>query len=279
MGEPAHRTGQHRIGGNILRHDDLGDPRRRVGRRPTQVQAVGVQRLGKFLAEQQAHVLSGDGPGQARHQPTERQRVVGGFAQQPPGHRRRQPLFHHDVIQQVLLRRATQSGQAGLVSHHVTNRQGCLAVGAKRRPILGNGSFVVDQPPVGQPVDDRGRHALGRREHHRRGIRRPRHPSGPISPPLPHVDDRLRRDTPPALRHRTGAPETCWQRLERRTQSVGRPHQTPAGPRPVRRGTKPRGDRLRCQPSHGRTYVDFAATIGKHGFIYLSVRLAISSIC
>lgn len=176
-----------------------------------QVQAVGVQRLGKFLAEQQAHVLSGDGPGQARHQPTERQRVVGGFAQQPPGHRRRQPLFHHDVIQQVLLRRATQSGQAGLVSHHVTNRQGCLAVGAKRRPILGNGSFVVDQPPVGQPVDDRGRHALGRREHHRRGIRRPRHPSGPISPPLPHVDDRLpveihrqRSATEPAPRKHAG---------------------------------------------------------------------------
>ena len=191
MGDLARHIVDDRIGHDVLRHDDLGDPCRCSGGWPAQMHAVGAQRLGELLADQRTHTLSGHRPGQPGHQPAEGQRVVGRFAQQTSRTRRGEPFFHHDVIQQVFLCRTSQTRQAGVVPHHLTNGEVRLAVGAELRPVLGNRRVVVDQPPVGEPVDHGGSHTLGCREHHRCSIRRPWQFAIPIRPARPHVDDGL----------------------------------------------------------------------------------------
>lgn len=135
------------------------------------MKTVGVQWLGELLAEQDAHILAGHGPGQAGHQPTEGKRVIGRFAEQPSRSRRRQPLLHHDVIQQVFLAGTAQSRQARRVPHHLADGGLLLAVGRELRPVLRDRRLVIDQPPIGEPVDHGGGHALGGREHHRGRVR------------------------------------------------------------------------------------------------------------
>ena len=85
---------EDRIGDDALRHDDLGDPRRRAGRRAAQVQPVGVQWLGELFADQRSHAFAGNRATEAGHQPAEGQRVIRRLAQQPPRRRRSQPFFH-----------------------------------------------------------------------------------------------------------------------------------------------------------------------------------------
>jgi len=51
------------------------------------------------------------------------------------------------------------------------------------------GNVVVEQAIVDQPVDDGRRHRLGRREHHRSGVRGPRHFAGAGKQPSEHLDD------------------------------------------------------------------------------------------
>ena len=121
-GELRHDEVEHRVSGRALRDDDLRGPGRRIGRRPAQMQPVGVERLGELFADQVAHPLAGDRPGQSRHQPAVRQRVVGRLAVEHPVHGRgRQPLLHHDVVHQVGLGGAVELGQPGAVPHHLAD--------------------------------------------------------------------------------------------------------------------------------------------------------------
>ncbi len=194
------------------------------------------------------------GSRQARHQPTERQRVVGGFAQQPPGHRRRrQPpsITTCDPAKFFWAASRHATRQAGLC--RITSRtvRGCLCRW-RRTPATGTGSFSRS---AFQPVDDRGRHALGRREHHRRGTADHGHlERARISPPFTRRRPAFvgyTASAPPPNRR----PGNTLARLETiRTQSVGPPHRI-RRPASIRQGR----NRAVIDPvstiTRGRTYM------------------------
>ena len=154
------------------------------------MQPVGVQWFGQLLADEVAHALAGDGAGKPRHQPAVGQRVIRRLAVQHAVHRRRrEPRLHRLVIQQFGLAHAVELRQPGAVPHHLADGDVGLAVGAELRPVLGDGGVVVDQATVGQPVDDRRGHALGRRAHHRAGVGGPVLGAASVRVAGPDVDD------------------------------------------------------------------------------------------
>ena len=69
-----------------------------------------------------------------------------------------------------------------------------LPAGAELGPVRRDRLVVGQQPAVDQSVNDGGGDALGRGEHHRRGVRRPGLLAIPVGPPCPDVDDRLAVD-------------------------------------------------------------------------------------
>jgi hypothetical protein len=117
--------------------------------------------------------------------------MIRGPALQQPHRRSGHPLLHEEVVQKVGLAGALQLGQSGAVPHEVADRDPGLAVGAERRPVLGDGRVVVDESAVDEPVDDGGRHALGCGEHHGPRVRGPVPPTATVGPSGPHVDDGL----------------------------------------------------------------------------------------
>ena len=117
--------------------------------------------------------------------------MVGRFAERVTRARCRKTALHQFVVEQVCPAGAAQRRQPGLVPHQLPDRDVRFAVGAKLRPVLGNRDVVVNQAAVDEAVDDSGRHALGRGEHHGGRIRRPGHPTAPIRVAGPHVDDRF----------------------------------------------------------------------------------------
>jgi hypothetical protein len=109
--------------------------------------------------------VAGDRAGQSGEQPTVGERVIGRNAEQAIGFRGGEALFHQLVIEDLEAGGdRTQRGEPGAVGHHLTNGDATLAIGAEFGPVLRHRSGVVEQPAVGQPVDDRGGDALGRGE-------------------------------------------------------------------------------------------------------------------
>jgi hypothetical protein len=64
--------------------------------------------------------------------------------------------------------------QAGLVGEHVPDADRLLARLSELGPVAGDGVLVVDEAAVHQDVEDRGGHALRRREARRHGVGEPR---------------------------------------------------------------------------------------------------------
>ncbi|PQM47480.1 hypothetical protein C1Y40_02333 [Mycobacterium talmoniae] len=186
--------GQRRRVGVVVPHDQLPvgvvAAQQLIELQP-QLPAVGAQRGRDLVADQLPHAQPGDGARQPRQQPPEGQRVIGGFAQQPPGWGRREPLLHRHVVQQVRLADAVQFGQPGPMPQHLAHGEGVFAVDTELGPVVRDRRVVVDQPPVDQSVDDRGGHALGRREDHGAGVGRPWDLAAAVRPARPHIDDGL----------------------------------------------------------------------------------------
>ena len=191
-GQLRHDSTEHRVLERALRDDDLRGLRRRLGGRAAQMQAVGVERLGQLLADQLAHALAGDRPGQSRHQPAVGQRVVRALAVQHAVNRcGREPLLHLAVVHQVGLAGAVEVRQPGAVPHHLADGDLRLAVGAELRPVLGDRGFVVDQRAVDEPMNDRGGHALGGGEDHGAGVGGPVRGAAAVGPTRPDIDNGL----------------------------------------------------------------------------------------
>ena len=174
-----------------LRRQDLRDFGRRAGRRAAQVQSVGVERTGHLFADQLPHALTRHRTGQPGQNPSVGQRVVGGPTTQMVDRRGGQPLLHQLVVQQLVPADALEVRQPGPVPQHVADRDVALAVGAELRPVRRDGLVVGQQAAIDEPVNDGGRDALGRREHHRAGVGGPRLLARTVGPPRPDVDDRV----------------------------------------------------------------------------------------
>ena len=182
-GATALNTG---LGMLMLRSDDLGGVGRRARRRPAQMQAVGVQRLGHLDAEQLPHARCRSPHGPARTAASRRSARGRRACPQagPPGPRRSAPPCAGGPAVRACAHRCSWDSPARC---RITSRTVIcgLAVGAELGPVLGDRRVVVDQTAVDQPVDDRRGHPLGRREHHRRRCRptsgaRPRRSDHPV---------------------------------------------------------------------------------------------------
>ena len=94
-----------------LRCENLRNLGRRSGRRATEVQAVGVERLRDLDAEELTHAHTRHGPGEPGENPSVRQRVVGRPAPLAIGRRRGEALLHQQVIEQFFLGHALEMRQ------------------------------------------------------------------------------------------------------------------------------------------------------------------------
>ena len=82
--------------------------------------------------------------------------MISGSAEVPVGRRSRDPFLHVAVVEEVMCAHPAQVGQTRPMPHHVPDGDLRLAVSAELRPVLGNRGVVIDQPSVGQPMNDRG---------------------------------------------------------------------------------------------------------------------------
>ena len=117
--------------------------------------------------------------------------MVGGLAEVPVYRGGRDPLLHMVVVEKFAATHTAQVRQARPVPHDVPDSDLSFTVSAEFAPVLGHGRVVIDQSPISEAVDHSGCHALGRREHHRRGVRRPGRPAASIRPSGPDIHHRL----------------------------------------------------------------------------------------
>ncbi len=104
------------------------------------MQAVGVERTGHLVADQLTHACTRHRPGKAGQDPAVGECVVGRPAPEMIDGRRREPLLHQEMIEQLVFGDALEVRQPGSMAQHVAHGDLVLAAAPNSGQYVATGS-------------------------------------------------------------------------------------------------------------------------------------------